>query len=129
MATKKLEVGEAGRTVASNVRSMRRALDLTLDDLSARLEAQGRPMSRATLSQIETLNRRVDVDDLVALARALDAPLVDLLPETGEYEEMNEWRRLTPAEKGRSIEDFDILSAVDQMRTALDVITQKVIKG
>lgn len=51
---------------------------MTLRDLSERL-AETRPMGHSTLSEIENGARRVDVDDLVALATALDVTPYQLL--------------------------------------------------
>ena len=84
MATRRLELGEAGTAVRKAVRRARHRNDWTLDQLSERMADAGRPMSKATLSQIETGNRRVDVDDLVALAFALMIAPADLLPATDE---------------------------------------------
>jgi helix-turn-helix protein len=72
MATKKIELGTAGRTVAAQIRQLREWKRLGLQDLSDRLEAIGRPILPSGLSKVELGNRRVDVDDLVALAAALD---------------------------------------------------------
>lgn len=52
-------------------------------DLSRRLEAIGRPIPVLGLSRIEKGERRVDADDLVALAVALDvSPLTLLTPKS-----------------------------------------------
>ncbi|MFC5930216.1 XRE family transcriptional regulator [Cryobacterium melibiosiphilum] len=79
MATRKIELGLMGLTVAHNIRARRRALNLTLEDLSALMNSLNRPMSKATLSQIENTNRRIDVDDFVAFAMALEVTPLDLL--------------------------------------------------
>lgn len=61
----------AGR-VAANVRQLRERRGLTLDELSQRLGEIGRPILKSGLSKLETGQRRVDVDDLLALAIALE---------------------------------------------------------
>lgn len=58
--------------VAANVKAHREDLRLSLQDLSARMGSVGRPILASGLSKIEQGDRRVDVDDLVALATALE---------------------------------------------------------
>lgn len=91
MGTKRIELDATGKTVAYNIRLFRKRGGMTLDELSARASEAGRPMSKTTLSQIETENRRVDVDDLMALACALGVnPNALLLPlQRGSSYEMN----------------------------------------
>jgi transcriptional regulator with XRE-family HTH domain len=72
MGTRKVELGEAGHTVAAQVRRIRERKGLSLQALSQRLKALGRPVLPSGLSKIEQGHRRVDVDDLVALASALE---------------------------------------------------------
>lgn len=48
--------------------------------LAARVTACGRRMTFSTLSKIENLDRRVDVDDFLALAAALEVSRAELLP-------------------------------------------------
>jgi len=79
MGTTKIEIGAAGRATAQNIRLLRRLKDRTLDDVSEQLAKIGRPMSKSILSQIENAKRRVDVDDLVALASVLDTSPETLL--------------------------------------------------
>lgn len=81
MGRKAIELGATATTVARNVQRFRMMRGLTLGELSARVTAVGRPMSANTLSTLELLNRRADVDDLVALASALDvSPAALLMP-------------------------------------------------
>lgn len=83
------------RTVADNVRRLRTARGMSLRVLSAELERVGHPLSADALNKIENGRtpapgteepkqiRRVDVDDLVALAQALRvSPKSLLLPWT-----------------------------------------------
>ncbi len=58
--------------VAANLREVRKARGLDLADVSARMARLGRPLSISGLSKVERGQRGVDVDDLVALALALD---------------------------------------------------------
>jgi transcriptional regulator with XRE-family HTH domain len=87
MGTRKVEQGEVGHTVAAQVRQIRESERLSLQVLSDRLAALGRPILPSGLSKIEAGSRRVDVDDLVALAAALETVpsrlLVDPTRERG----------------------------------------------
>jgi transcriptional regulator with XRE-family HTH domain len=88
MTTGRIELGPTGRTVAANVKRLRESRGLTLRGLSAALKERGRPLSADALNKIENGNgneergiRRVDVDDLMALAVVLEvSPLALLLP-------------------------------------------------
>lgn len=78
-------IGAAGINVASNLKRLRQRAGLDLRGLSARLRGSGHLISASGLSKIENMERRVDVDDLVALAVALDvSPLALLLPNRGD---------------------------------------------
>jgi transcriptional regulator with XRE-family HTH domain len=71
MGTRRVEQGDAGHAVAANIRRIRELVGMTLQDVSDRLTELGRPIARSGLSKIESGHRRVDVDDLVAIANAL----------------------------------------------------------
>lgn len=60
-----------GRTVAENIARLRTSQGLSLRELSAKLKHAGRPITPDGLNRIENLARRVDADDLVALAFVL----------------------------------------------------------
>lgn len=70
MATRRVEIGPTGETVRANLKEVRKLRGLTLRDLSEKMPAD-RPMAHNTISEIERGARRVDVDDLMALAKAL----------------------------------------------------------
>lgn len=72
MAGKVKELGAAGRRVAANVRRLRVDKSLTTAALSRRLAALGNPIIDTSITKIERGVRKVDVDDLVALAAALE---------------------------------------------------------
>jgi len=76
-------------TVATNVRDLRRARGLSLDELSKRLDLVGRPIALNVLSKIERQRRAVDVDDLVALALALGVTPNRLLLPGHTHEEVD----------------------------------------
>lgn len=71
MATNKIERGPTSERVAANVKAVREARRLSLEALSQRMGEIGRPILRTGLAKIESGERRVDVDDLMALAIAL----------------------------------------------------------
>jgi len=71
MGTRKVERGPVSERVAENVRRIRTEGRLTLDDVARAMGDLGRPIHKSGLSKIESGERRVDADDLVALALAL----------------------------------------------------------
>ncbi|MFI1109810.1 MULTISPECIES: helix-turn-helix domain-containing protein [Streptomyces] len=81
MATRPLEIGTAGMRTARAIEILRAERGLAQRELAARVTALGRPMSNTMLSRIERAQRRCDIDDLVALARALQVSPMALLQE------------------------------------------------
>ncbi|MCX4824894.1 helix-turn-helix domain-containing protein [Streptomyces sp. NBC_01142] len=78
---KKNPLGPTGEQVKGNVERIRTARGMTKKDLSDRAGEFGRPIPPLGVSRIESGTRRVDADDLVALALALNvSPLALLLP-------------------------------------------------
>lgn len=78
-----------GAAVAANIRRLRRRRDLSQQQLAELLEKLGRPLRASAVMKIESGDRRVDVDDLVAFAVALNVPLAALLlPDVGEDEDV-----------------------------------------
>ncbi|KAA8884206.1 helix-turn-helix domain-containing protein [Nocardia colli] len=76
-------MGPTGIRVGHRLRELRQAHGLTLNSLTTRLAELGRPIDLSALAKIEKGQRRVDVDDLVALGLALDvSPNWLLLPPT-----------------------------------------------
>lgn len=77
--------GHTNEHVAANLRRARQSVGVDLRELSARITQAGRKISPSALSKIETGDRRVDVDDLAALAYALETTPAGLLapPEDG----------------------------------------------
>lgn len=81
MGTRAVASGPIGERIRHRVAALREDRRLTLAQLSERLGELGRPILPSGLSKIENGERRVDVDDLVALALALDTtPNALLLP-------------------------------------------------
>lgn len=86
MAGKKSDLGPTGITLTHTVRALREARNLSYAELSRRLADRRREIPPLGLRRIESGERRVDVDDLLALAVALEvSPVTLLMPvEVGE---------------------------------------------
>ena len=84
MGTHAVQQGPTAKRVAKNIAELRAARGgLSLRELAERMGEIGRPIQASGLSKIEQGDRRVDVDDLMALAIALDvSPNRLLLPGT-----------------------------------------------
>lgn len=67
-------IGEAGQRIARNVKRLREQQRLTRAEMSSKLTEIGRPIPVLSISRIEKCERRVDIDDLVALAEVLRVP-------------------------------------------------------
>lgn len=79
MAGREQTLGMTGKTMMKNLKRARG--EMTYAELARRLEAVGRPIPPLGLRRIEAGERRVDVDDLMALAVVLGvSPLTLLLP-------------------------------------------------
>src|SRR3954468_4737560 len=83
-----------GDRLASNSKQLRERRDLTVRQLSTRLTELGRPILPSGITKIEQGQRRVDADDLMALAVALGVTPNRLLL-TGEI--ADDTVHLTPA--------------------------------
>lgn len=84
---RKVTQGPTGDSVRSNVARLRREKRLTAEQLVERLALAGHKVPRTAISEIETGGRRVTVDDLVALALALEVtPNTLLLPDSDSPE-------------------------------------------
>jgi transcriptional regulator with XRE-family HTH domain len=82
MGTNAVKRDAAAETVSANVKRLRTEQNLGLRGLSNKLGEVGRPLGHSAVDQIEKGTRRVDVDDLVALAAALGvSPITLLMPE------------------------------------------------
>jgi transcriptional regulator with XRE-family HTH domain len=93
MGTKPVRKGPIADRVTESVRTHRLRRGLSHRQLSARLAEIGHPILPSGIAKIEDGSRRVDVDDLVALALALRVPLPLLLmpaSDTGQPVELTE---------------------------------------
>jgi transcriptional regulator with XRE-family HTH domain len=79
VAGREIEVGEAGRRVAKAIQLTRQNKRMTLRDMAAALTTLGRPIGENSLGRMERGERRVDVDDLYAVAEVLEVPVGHLL--------------------------------------------------
>ncbi len=78
-----VEIGPTGQRVAKNVEQLRDGVSQAR--LAQLVEDAGRPMTPQIIGKIERLERRIDVDDLVTLAIALDTtPNRLLLPRAAD---------------------------------------------
>ena len=85
MATNEVAHGPVSRRVAENVKRLREGLGWSLARLSQELGDRGRPILSTGLHRLEQGRRRIDADDLVALAAVLDvSPITLLMPFTAE---------------------------------------------
>lgn len=112
--------GPTGDTVATRLRDLRTdVVKLSYTELSERLKSAGWPISPVGIRRIEDGERKVTVDDLVALAVALGvSPVTLLIPDSSEVESVVEltgrdesltalelWSWLTVAQPLRGDED------------------------
>ena len=70
-----------GRLVAENIRLRRDLLRWTYVELASKVTDAGRAINPQSIKRIEEGDRRVDVDDLAAIAGALGCPPIDLLED------------------------------------------------
>ena len=82
MASVRRAAGAPSSRIAGNLRRMRKRRGLSTYDLAARLKEIGWPVQQSGITRVERGERRVDVDDLVALSVALNcSPNRLLMPE------------------------------------------------
>lgn len=79
MAGRAIEIGDVGTQVATAVAELRKRRGWDQKRFAELVTEAGRPMSASMVGKIEGGGRRVDVDDLVALAFALEVPPARLL--------------------------------------------------
>ena len=89
MGTHAVQRGATAETVSANVQRLRTKQNLGLRGLSKKLSEVGRPLTHSAVDQIEKGTRRVDVDDLMALAVALGvSPIALLMPPAEQPEDL-----------------------------------------
>jgi transcriptional regulator with XRE-family HTH domain len=97
MATRKIQRDPTSERVCRNITELRKERKMSLAGLADRLRDVGRPILRSGLHKIENGDRRVDVDDLVAIALALDTSPNRLLLGPVAEDEKIELARGVPA--------------------------------
>lgn len=104
-------LGPTSHAVATALRAIRTEQKLSLRALAAQMAGTDGALSHATLSEIERGDRRVSVDDLSALAAALDvSPVTLLLPVDRNPEAVHDLGQLAaltgtpPAPLGRVVD-------------------------
>lgn len=76
------QIDSTGRQVADNIKRLRGGMQYK--ELAEKLKQAGRPITPIGLKRIESCERKVDVDDLMAFAVVFDvSPLTLLLPTSG----------------------------------------------
>lgn len=91
MVEKRIEPGPLATQVARSIRRLREKQRVSYAELAKRLAEAGRPIPLLGLSRMENGDRRIDLDDLVAVAQALRVPPIWLIfpvgvPEDDEVE-------------------------------------------
>ena len=79
MAGRAIEIGDVGKQVSTAVAELRKRRGWDQKRLAELATEAGRPMSASMVGKVEAAARRVDVDDLVALAFALEVSPARLL--------------------------------------------------
>ena len=113
-------IGPTGIAVGRNVRRLRIAAGTTQAELAERLAKRGRPIPVASIGRLENGERRVEVDDLTALAAALNVAPAELL---GYNNAGTAYARASQAHTTLSTGAREFLSAqreLKQVREALD---------
>lgn len=82
MAARPLEIGAAGIHAGQAIARLREARGWDQQGLAERLAVAGRAVSQPIVSRMEAGTRRIDVDDLVAVAEVLQVSVGALLPHT-----------------------------------------------
>jgi transcriptional regulator with XRE-family HTH domain len=97
---KTIEIGPMHRRVAANILYWRTRRRMSLVDLSEAIGSAGRHIPPNALTRIATGERRIDVDDLAALADALGTSADELLTRKIESSTLR-------AEAARLLEEAD----------------------
>lgn len=128
MAARALEIGEAGGCVAAAVTAHRQRRGWDQRHLAARVTDAGRPMSVSVLGKVEAGARRVDVDDLVALAVALEVPPAQLLPGADDGADPFTEAASPGAVRRRVLEDIGALGDLEALDTTAPTLAAVAVR-
>ena len=86
MSIRTVALGPFGALARENIVARRAELGLTAAEVADRTSRAPRPLGRSAVSELERGARRIDIDDLFAIALALEVSPIDLLrpKPTGE---------------------------------------------
>lgn len=76
-----IEAGPVGEVVSGNLLRLRSQQGLTTRALADALERVGRRIPASGITRMEKHQRQITVDDLMALAKVFDVPVLSLLNE------------------------------------------------
>ncbi|WP_329597771.1 helix-turn-helix transcriptional regulator [Streptomyces pseudovenezuelae] len=115
MAARAIQIGEAGAHAAAAVAKQRQRRGWDQSRLAQLVTDAGRPMSASVLGKIESGTRRVDVDDLVVIAAALDVPPAQLLPGVQATEDVDPFEEAAApgTVKARALDDIAALGDLE----------------
>ena len=109
MAKPHVQAGSVTRIVAENVKRFRAEYRVPVREMSSRTEClnEVKTLTPNAVSEIENGQRKVDVDDLLALSAALNvSPVALLMPANGSEDD---WKYLTaeaPIPSATDVQDF-----------------------
>jgi transcriptional regulator with XRE-family HTH domain len=101
MSGRPIPVGELGRAVGQHIQALRRAHGLTQVGMSARLVEVGREIPPNSVGRIEIGTRRVDLDDVEAIARVFGVSPVQLIDGTAVRDVALAWAASLRSEADR----------------------------
>ncbi|MBT8162727.1 MULTISPECIES: helix-turn-helix domain-containing protein [Arthrobacter] len=135
------DIGPTGKTVARNLKRLRG--NITLRELQQRLRGVGHEISASGIQKIEAGVRRVDVDDLVALAvvlgvnpnallfpKSLDEPVAVTGADPADLMKVWEWADgITPIDSGVRSDDYVLGIRPDFVQAGNTKISTLTFKG
>jgi transcriptional regulator with XRE-family HTH domain len=122
MATNEVPRGPISDYVTENVKRLRAARRLSLAELSEEMTRAGRPMLASGLHRLEQGKRRVDCDDLVGLAIALDVSPITLLMPWSAHGEVE----LTDKVRANLLEAWDWMRGLRPLSWSVEQIAERL---
>ncbi|MEV6614255.1 helix-turn-helix domain-containing protein [Streptomyces sp. NPDC051051] len=129
MAARAIQIGESGAHFAGAVVEHRQRRGWDQAHLAGRITDAGRAMSTSVLGKIESGARRVDVDDLAAIAAALDVAPQQLLPgaDTPASDPSGAATRPGPVQ-ARVLEDIAALGDLETLDTTAPTLAAIAVR-